>query len=117
MVPVRGKVTFQGSAPPARGTVIFVPITVQEGLPRRPGSAEFGTDGVFRVTSFRQNDGLLPGIYSAKVTCWKGNPYTSGDPTAFDKFSYVPKDFNPQPVEVDSKLGKVEVAIDVPKKK
>jgi hypothetical protein len=115
MVPVSGKVTFQGAPPPVAGTISFVPISVQEGLPHRPGTAQFSTDGTFRVTSFKPNDGLLPGKYGARIDCWKGNPATSSDPNAFEKLNYVPKDFAPPPVVVDAKSGGVEVAIDVPK--
>jgi hypothetical protein len=117
IVPVSGKVTFEGGPPPANGTISFVPITVAEGMPRRPGTAAFGTDGNFSVTSFKKDDGLIPGSYSARVECWKGNPATSSDPNAFEKLSLVPKDFAPPPVVVEAKSGKVEVVIDVPLKK
>src|SRR3954463_9630264 len=69
LVPVTGKVTFAGSTPPHEGTVTFTPVTVAEGLPRRPGSAHFDKQGDFQVTSFKKNDGLIPGTYYANVTC------------------------------------------------
>jgi hypothetical protein len=114
---VNGTITFQGAPPPAIGRISFVPISVTEGLPRRPGSAAFGTDGTFQVTSFTKDDGLVPGTYSARIECWKGNPATSGEPNAFEKLNYVPKDFAPPPVVVDAKSGHVDVTIDVPLKK
>jgi hypothetical protein len=116
MVPVSGKITFVGAPPPAAGSIAFNPISAQNGLPRRPGTAQFGTDGVFRVTSFKQNDGLLPGKYSARIECWKGNPATSSDPNAFERLNFVPKDFQPALVAIEAGSGAVEVNIDVPKK-
>jgi hypothetical protein len=115
-VPVHGTVTFEGAAPPAAGTINFIPISAEEGLPRRPGSAQFGTDGTFRASSFHPNDGLVPGVYGTSITCWKSNPATSSEPDAFEKLNYVPKDFKPPTVTVDSKTGDVEVAINIPKK-
>lgn len=85
-------------------------------MPRRPATAEFGTDGIFHVTSFKKNDGLIPGKYGARIECWKANPATSSDPNTFETLNYVPKDFAPSPVEVDAKAEEVDVVIDVPKK-
>jgi len=116
LVPVSGKVTFAGAKPPAAGTVTFTPINVQQGLPHRPGSAHFDEQGDFQVTSFKEKDGLIPGTYYARVTCWKGKP-SSSDPSSFERLNYVPKDFQAAPVVVDKKAGSVEVAIDVPRKK
>jgi hypothetical protein len=114
-VPVRGKVTFAGGPPPKPGSVAFAPITVAEGLPHRPGTANFGTDGEFQVTSFHENDGLIPGTYQASVDCWLKNPNPS-EPSSFERFNAVPKGFQPPPITVDADAGVVEVAIDVPKK-
>jgi hypothetical protein len=116
LVPVSGKVTFAGSAPPAEGVITFTPIKVQEGLPHRPGSGGFDKQGDFQVTSFKQGDGLIPGTYHPSVTCWMGKP-SSSDPGSFERLNYVPKDFQAPPVVVDASKDKVEIAIDVPKKK
>ena len=116
LVPVSGKVTFAGGAPPAEGVITFTPIKVQEGLPSRPGTGAFDKQGDFQVASFKPGDGLLPGTYYPKVTCWMGKP-NSSDPSSFERLNYVPKDFEAPPVVVDASKGKVEIAIDVPKKK
>jgi hypothetical protein len=116
VVPVKGKVTFAGGPPPAAGTISFTPVRIAEGLPNRPGRATFDKEGNFSVTSFSQNDGLLPGTYHASVSCWMGTP-SSGDPSSFERLNYVPKSFVAPPVEVDREAGSVEIAIDVPKKK
>jgi hypothetical protein len=116
LVPVRGKVTFAGGPPPKPGSVAFAPIAVADGLPHRPGTANFDTSGEFEVTSFRENDGLIAGTYQASVDCWLQNPNPS-DPRTFERYNAVPKDFSPPPITVDSEAGEVEIVIDVPPKK
>jgi hypothetical protein len=114
LVPVSGKVTFAGQPPPKGGTITFNPITVQEGLPRRPGTAQFAQDGTFTVTSFKKGDGLVPGTYHPRVACWKAPP-DSNDPSSFDRLNYVPKDFQPDPIVVAADADEVDVIIDVPR--
>jgi hypothetical protein len=116
VVPVSGTITFAGSPPPKSGTVTFTPISVDAGLPNRPGNAVFDTDGRFQVTSFKENDGLIPGTYHARVSCWMGTP-NSSDPSSFDRLNYVPLGFEPSPIVVNADADDVKVTIDVPKKK
>lgn len=115
MVPVRGKVTIAGGLPPKPGTITFMPLTVAEGLPHRPGTAIFNTAGNYQVTSFRANDGLVVGTYRAAIQCWK-QPPSASDPTSFERFNLVPKDFQPPDVTVAADSGEVVVNFDVPKK-
>jgi hypothetical protein len=116
-IPVRGKVTFAGGPPPKPGSIAFSPIRVQEGLPNRPGRGNFGTDGEFEITSFQENDGLIPGTYQPHIECWLQNP-NPNVPSTFDTYNAVPKDFQPETVTVDADAGVVELVIDVaPKKK
>ena len=115
LVPVSGKVTFGGNAPPRDGTITFTPLKVPEGLPRRPGSAHFDKEGDFQVTSFKENDGLIPGTYYASVTCWMGAP-NSSDPSSFERLNCVPKDFQAPPVVVNESDDEVAIVIDVSKK-
>jgi hypothetical protein len=114
LVPVNGKVTFAGQPPPKGGTITFNPITVQEGLPRRPGTAQFTADGSFTVTSFKKGDGLVPGTYHPRVACWKAPP-DSNDPSSFERLNYVPADFQPEPIVVEAGADSVDVTIDVPR--
>jgi hypothetical protein len=114
-VPVRGTVTFAGGLPPKPGSIAFAPIEVTEGLPHRPGVANFSTNGEFEVTSYRENDGLIPGTYQPSVDCWLQNPNPS-DPSTFERFNAVPKGFNPPPITVDAEASVVEVVIDIPPK-
>jgi hypothetical protein len=116
LVPVRGLVRFAGGPCPAQGNVTFAPIEVEAGLPRRPGSAAFQTDGQFAVTSFQKDDGLLPGRYKVSVTCYSGLP----DPTSSDPWgdvSYVPNDYQPQELIVKRDSDPIELTYDVPTKK
>ena len=113
LVSVRGKVTFAGGPPPKGGSITFNPVTVEEGMPRRPGTAQFDESGAFAVTSFKKGDGLVPGTYHPRISCWKAPP-DSNDPSSFDRLNYVPKNFVPQPIVVERGTGEVEVTIDVP---
>jgi hypothetical protein len=116
VIPVNGKITFAGGPPPKPGSITFTPISVAEGLPNRPATAMFNVDGAFQVTSFKENDGLIPGTYHARVDCWKQQP-TLNNPITFETYNDVPKDFMPPPIAIGADADVVEVVIDVPKKK
>lgn len=115
LVPVSGTITFAGGPPPKPGTIDFAPVSTEEGIPKRPGSAKFTEDGFFEAASFEEGDGLAPGTYAVKVTCWQ-QPPSEDDPTSYARFNLVPDDFT-QEVIVAADADEVEVTIDVPKKK
>lgn len=108
-VPVSGTVTFAGGAPPAAGTLNFAPLEVEEGLPRRPGRADFDTTGAFEVSSFGTNDGLVPGRYRVRIECWKVPP-VDGKPGE----TFVPADFQPADLEVKSDSGRITYDVPIP---
>lgn len=114
-VPVSGHITFGGGACPAEGTIVFSPIAVEKGLPRRPGTARFQPDGAFTVTSFHEGDGLIPGHYRPIVSCWKGEPRNE-DPSSFERLNNVPSNYKPEEVVVAPSDNAVVVKLDVPKK-
>jgi hypothetical protein len=114
-VPVSGHITFAGGACPAEGTIVFSPVAVEKGLPRRPGMAKFQQDGAFTVTSFREGDGLIPGHYRPIVSCWKGEP-RNDDPSSFERLNYVPSNYKAAEVVVAPTGNAVVVTLDVPKK-
>ena len=108
--------TFAGGPCPAPGNVTFTPIEVDAGLPRRPGSGLFKTDGQLVVSSFNEGDGLVPGRYKVTITCYSGLP----DPRSKDPWgdvSYVPKTYQPPELLVKADGGPVEVSYNVPPKK
>jgi hypothetical protein len=70
-VRVEGTVTLDGKPLP-RATVSFMP--VGEG---RAASGETDADGSFRLTTFRTNDGALPGEYKVVVTVTEVDPRMS----------------------------------------
>jgi hypothetical protein len=114
LVPVSGIVTFAGGPCPKPGTIDFSPMTVEEGLPQRPGRARFSEDGYFEATSFEEGDGLVPGAYSVRITCWE-QPPSENDPTSFERFNLVPSTFHYE-IVVEPDADAMEVNIDVPKK-
>ena len=115
-VPVNGKITFNGGPCPAEGTIAFSPVSVEEGLPRRPGTAEFKQDGEFHATSFRPGDGLLPGTYRVLISCWTGEP-SNNDPSSYERLNCVPRDYKPEEIIVERSAEDVEIVINVPPKK
>jgi hypothetical protein len=115
-VPVSGKVTFGHGPCPAAGSIAFAPVATSEGVARRPATATFSTDGKFQATSFKSGDGLLPGRYRVMVSCWTGEP-TNSDPSSFERFNSVPRNYQPQEIVVEPGAKAMELAIDVPLKK
>lgn len=116
LVSVKGVVTFGGGDCPAPGNVTFQPLEVAAGLPHRPASAKFGTDGRFEATSFRPGDGLVPGSYKVSITCYTGLP----DPSSKDPFgdiNEVPSDYAPEVLVVEADSDPVVQNYDVPLKK
>lgn len=117
VVPVIGTVTFAGDRPPAGGTVSFLPVS--EDGPRRPALGTFDAQGVLRVTSFTEGDGLLPGTYRIEMRCISSVPRggaAEGDPhQSTVTVDHVPEDFSPPPLVVP-RGGRVICAIDVPAK-
>ncbi len=88
-VPVRGRVTYNGGAWPAEGTIYFLPETPAEGHTHHPGMAPFGSDGSFTVRTFTGGDGLAPGTYEVRIECWKVPPSMGGPPPE----SHLPPDY------------------------
>jgi hypothetical protein len=62
-VPVRGVVTLEGT-PIAGATVLFMPDGQDKG---RPASGFTSSDGTFRLMTYKQDDGALPGTYRVLI--------------------------------------------------
>lgn len=88
-VPVSGRVTFDGGPCPAGGNIRFMPLEVAEGLPNRPGRADFDASGEFVARSFRDGDGLVPGRYRVIVECWKVAPVDGKAGVSYITSSYA----------------------------
>lgn len=116
MTEITGKVTFNGSPPPKPGRMAFqlVPGSGSGELPYRPGSAAFGADGEFQVTTFKKGDGLMPGTYEVRVICLDGLP---GQTKSYDDVSLVPADWKPDNLVVTGEESSMTVDFDVPPKK
>ena len=67
LVPVEGTITYGGGDWPVPGTLAFTPIERKADFPLRPGWANFGADGKFQATTFKEGDGLVPGAYQVAV--------------------------------------------------
>jgi hypothetical protein len=117
LVPVSGTVTFAGGPCPSPGSIAFMPGSGSSGngLPNRPGSARFDTDGKFVVTSFHEGDGLLPGTYGVNISC-HDSKYVPGTPNAAS-LDHMPPGFRPDDLVVKQGQAAIEVNYDVPAKK
>jgi hypothetical protein len=108
---VRGQVTFEGAAPPAEGKITFAPIEGAPTYPRRPASGDFDKTGTFMLTTFTEDDGIIPGRYHVNINCWREPPTLKTKLSA----NYVPADFKHE-VTIDENADEpVELRIDVPK--
>jgi hypothetical protein len=87
-IPVRGHLTYDGGDWPMPGRIYFTPLEPAEGFPRRPGTANFDTDGRFSAKTWEDGDGLMPGKYRISIECWKVPPTLQGP----SPVSYVPLD-------------------------
>jgi hypothetical protein len=67
---VKGHVTLDGK-PVSGATVLFVP---EPGSSARPASGLTDGEGNFRLTTYRPNDGAVPGTYKIVVTKSEGVP-------------------------------------------
>lgn len=112
---VSGKVSFNGEPPPKPGRIAFslVPGTGRDGVPNRPGSATFGSDGKFEATTFEKGDGLLPGAYKVNVICISGLP---GQSKSYADVSLVPGDWKPDQLMISGEDRSVSVDYDIPPK-
>jgi hypothetical protein len=84
-VPVQGKVTYQGQPVP-KGTITFQPAD------GRPAVGEIQPDGTYRLSTFGEKDGAIPGVHKVMILA------NTGDPTKMPSTpGYVaPKDLVPQ---------------------
>ncbi len=109
LVPVSGRVTFNGGEMPGKGYLQFVHIEVADGFVRRSGMAKFETDGDYQVRSFQPGDGLFPGKYAIFPYCWEVEPNMDGKPEK----SYLPaKYLNPVEPQFTLIVEKGQSAID-----
>jgi hypothetical protein len=116
LIPVAGKVTFDGNTPPAPGVVQFTPVELAEGHPKRTATGQFSTDGIFHATSFKPGDGLFPGKYFATVICNKPKlDYSKKDP--FRDASYIADGYEGKEVVVEEGADEMTFEFDVPLKK
>jgi len=70
VVPVSGKVTYQGGRWPQCGLIFFSPINSAKGFSLSPAVSQFDLEGNFAVKTGASN-GLVPGKYSVAIHCWE----------------------------------------------
>jgi hypothetical protein len=115
LVPVTGRITFDGEAPPKPGRLQFGPVDAAAGYFQRPGMALFDANGKFEVSSYESGDGLTPGTYRVNVICVERDP--APVPGGLEAVTYVAPGYTGEEVVVASGSAPIELNIDVPLKK
>jgi hypothetical protein len=116
LIPLKGTVTFDGAVPPAPGVVQFVALESAAGHPKRTATGQFGADGQYEASSFKEGDGLYPGRYHVTVICNKRDlDYSKKDP--FRDASYIAEGFKGQDLVVEADSDEVTLDLDLPLKK
>lgn len=119
IVPVRGKITFNGGPWPHPGGLFLLPVQAASNEPLAPGFANFDVNGNF-VAECNSGEGLVPGKYQVAVQCWTLPP----DDTRPDNpkgISCVPDKYRNSATSgleftVDpGQRGHLELSFDVPK--
>ena len=77
-VPVTGQVIWQGK-PLTDGTVSFHPQQIAEELPKRTATGRLNQDGSFSLSTFRRDDGAVPGKYHVTIHSYLSEPASSND--------------------------------------
>jgi len=113
VVPVEGRVTFDGEKVPADGALYFQPLKPAEGYHERPGLGLFDQEGNYAAKTGTKN-GVVPGQYQIHVECWESPPNMEGKPV----ISYLPEKYqsaatNGLTLDVSPKDKKVEFNIDI----
>jgi hypothetical protein len=79
-IPVEGQVTYRGK-PVTQGSVTFMPADSAQGAALQPATGRLESDGSYRLRSYRQKDGVLPGKYAVSVAAYRSSrlPMTPGE--------------------------------------
>jgi hypothetical protein len=86
-IAIQGHVTYRGKPVPA-GTIGFNPTNPAN----RPAAGQLDSNGVYRLASFRANDGVMPGEYKITIQSFSSLP-TAEDPNR-PTVSRVPRRYN-----------------------
>jgi hypothetical protein len=96
--------------------VTFQPLEISKGLPSRPATGNFKSDGAYAVNTFSNRHGVLPGRYRVVVSCLSGGPdFSKSDP--WGDVNYTAESYRPSELTVDAGGGSIEFDIDVPRRK
>lgn len=90
-VEVHGQITYQGE-PLETGMVTFEPVKTDTNPPIRPAKGFLESDGTYRLSTFRTNDGAMPGEYVVLVHAF--NEVSSVDALSPAPISIIPEKYN-----------------------
>lgn len=115
IVPAEGRISYNGGAWPAEGIIYCNPVESPPGVPKRPCSGFFDTDGKLTFKTFKKGDGLIPGTYKVSVECWKVPPLSASEQPSQ---SYVPIKYQSGmtsgfDIKIEPKQKMVQVNFDV----
>jgi hypothetical protein len=98
-VAIKGKVTYNGK-PLTRGSITFEPVDIG-----REANGEIQPDGTFQMSTFKANDGAVPGVHRVAVS---GTGKVDGKPLPV-KFQSPASSH----IEIEVADGKTDYTIDL----
>ena len=116
-LPVNGMVEFTGATEPAKELAGYS-ITIEPEAPNAEGKKNSGSgliaaDGTFKISTFEQNDGAVPGKHKVAIT----PPVQNGDgPAAKPLISSKYGDLGTSGLIINVEAGKPDVKLEVSKK-
>jgi hypothetical protein len=93
-VRVEGCITYQGK-PVTQGSITFMPIAMAPGSNTQPATGSLDSDGNYRLRSYREKDGILPGKYAVSVAAYHSYRLPTGPGEKLD-YSIPEKYTSPQ---------------------
>ncbi|MEX2168084.1 MAG: hypothetical protein WD851_02135 [Pirellulales bacterium] len=93
---------------------MFSPIATEEGVPRHPGTAQAGRAALGHFVPRRRRPSAGPLSSNRQLLEGKSS---NADPSSFERLNYIPRGYEPSEIVVAPTAERVEVALDVPKKK
>ncbi len=111
VVPVRGKVVFQGRELPEVCRLTFVPLDDSTaGGTIRPNGATMEPNGAYRMTPYQGVEGLIPGRYAVRVSYFDLKPGGNPDREA----DWIEHKFEADELLIESGSRAIEYNVEVP---
>jgi len=103
---VSGKVTDENGQPVTSGTITFNPVSTGDGNPGKSASGEIGSDGTYKLSTYKANDGAQLGKHRVSYS----PPAGDDDAPASSRPNYTVKG-GEMTVEVKSGANDIPISL------